>query len=66
MWIVHFLRYRRQAVKAGGAFSEWVRVRSGIPNGSVLGPILFFAFIGHLGEDIEVDWPLFSSSMMIK
>ena len=46
-WIKDFLHNRRQRVVLGNNFSDWKPVTSGIPQGSVLGPILFTIFINN-------------------
>ena len=47
-WIECFLGDKQQMVTVNGQNSEWQEVTSGIPQGSVLGPILLIVFINHL------------------
>jgi hypothetical protein len=45
VWITEILLGRTQRVRVGGQLSEEVRVTSGVPQGSVLGPLLFLAYV---------------------
>ena len=52
-WIRSFLCYGKQRVKINGCYSEWAEVISGIPQGTILGPILFIIYINDLPEICE-------------
>ena len=52
LWINNFLSNRQQCVAVNRTTSSEAQVRSGVPQGSVLGPLIFLIHISHINYEI--------------
>ena len=64
-WVRAFLSGRRQRVRVDNEFSSWSIVKSGIPQGSVLGPTLFVLFINDMPDVCRSMCQLFADDAKI-
>lgn len=64
-WIKNFLSDRQQRVMINGIASEWTEVTSGVPQGSVLGPLLFILYINDLPDIVKTHCKLFADDAKI-
>ena len=66
-WVEEWLSGRTQRVVMNGCVSEWEEVISGVPQGSVLGPILFLAYINDMEDKVLSSfWKFADDSKMLR
>ena len=55
-----FLSNRKQRVVLNGQNSSWTSVHAGVPQGSILGPLLFLIYINDLSDNLTSNGKLFA------
>ena len=64
-WISDFLSERTQRVVCGGCTSKPTNVTSGVPQGSVLGPLLFLTYINDISVNLSSSCRLFADDCIL-
>ena len=56
----NFIRNRKQRIVLNGQTSSWADVSAGVPQDSILGPLLFLAYITDLADGLSSNAKLFA------
>ena len=65
LWLRGFLSNRYQRVILNGSFSSWCAVTSGVPQGSVLGPLLFTLYINDIPNIVHTNLSFFADDSKV-
>ena len=65
MFFQNYLNNRKQRVVLNGSYSSYSTVQSGVPQGSVLGPLLFLIYINDLEGNIKSNVKFFADDTML-
>ena len=65
-WLFNFLSNRKQQVMINGTKSNVTHVTSGVPQGTVLGPILFLIYVSDIGENIDAIKKIYVDDTKVK
>ena len=64
-WLSNYLIDRKQRVVIPGGVSDWECVKAGVPQGSILGPLLFLLYINDIVENINSCVRLFADDTIL-
>jgi len=65
LWFSSFLTTRQQHVVINGCASDWSPVLSGVPQSSILGPLLFILYINDLPSVVSSPMKIFADDVAI-
>ena len=65
MFFQNYLNNRKQRVVLNWSYSSYSTVESGVPQGSVLGPLLFLVYINDLERNIKSNIKFFADDTML-
>ncbi|CAD6230787.1 GSCOCG00012200001-RA-CDS, partial [Cotesia congregata] len=64
-WVRSYLGQRGQSVQSNGRFSQWREVLNGVPQSSVLGPLLFSLYISDLAKSLKCQYIFYADDLVI-
>jgi hypothetical protein len=64
-WFKSYLTGRKQRVVLGGIYSSWKEVNAGVPQGSVLGPLMFLIYINDISVDLSSNIRLYADDTIL-
>ena len=63
--LTDFLKSQQQRVVLNGQHSSWSDVLAGVPQGSILGPLLFLIYINDLSDGLQFNPKLFADNISL-